>query len=125
MRISDWSSDVCSSDLEDATGEEGQEKKLVLIGRTAAVVAIILAILTARPLLGSLDQAFQYIQEFSGFVTPGITIIFLLGLFWPRATEAGPLVGALASVVLSFVFWFPARSDERIVGNRCVCRCRT
>src|SRR3546814_9128617 len=119
MRISDWSSDVCSSDLEDATGEEGQEKKLVLIGRTAAVVAIILAILTARPLLGSLDQAFQYIQEFSGFVTPGITIIFLLGLFWPRATEAGALVGAIASVVLSFVFWFPAewggiasRSDE-------------
>src|SRR3546814_16651062 len=93
MRISDWSSDVCSSDLEDATGEEGQEKKLVLIGRTAAVVAIILAILTARPLLGSLDQAFQYIQEFSGFVTPGITIIFLLGLFWPRATEAGAQIG--------------------------------
>src|SRR3546814_5224533 len=47
-------------------------------------------------------------QEFSGFVTPGITIIFLLGLFWPRATEAGALVGAIASVVLSFVFWFPA-----------------
>src|SRR3546814_11772169 len=48
---------------EDATGEEGQEKKLVLIGRTAAVVAIILAILTARPLLVSLDQAFQYIDR--------------------------------------------------------------
>ncbi|RIA37438.1 SSS family solute:Na+ symporter [Hephaestia caeni] len=93
---------------EDSAGEEGQEKRLVLIGRSAAVVAIILAILTARPLLGSLDQAFQYIQEFSGFVTPGITIIFLLGLFWPRATEAGALVGAIASVVLSFVFWFPA-----------------
>lgn len=94
---------------EDAVGEEGQEKRLVLIGRAAAVVAIILAILTARPLLGSLDQAFQYIQEFSGFVTPGITVIFLLGLFWPRATEAGALTGAIASVVLSFLFWFPAQ----------------
>jgi SSS family solute:Na+ symporter len=93
---------------EDDAGREGQEKRLVLIGRIAAVVAIILAILTARPLLGSLDQAFQYIQEFSGFVTPGITVIFLLGLFWPRATEAGALVGAIASVVLSFIFWFPA-----------------
>ncbi|HVI99907.1 MAG TPA: sodium/sugar symporter [Sphingomonas sp.] len=93
---------------EDSAGSEGQEKRLVLIGRIAAVVAIILAILTARPLLGSLDQAFQYIQEFSGFVTPGITVIFLLGLFWPRATEAGALVGAIASVVLSFIFWFPA-----------------
>ncbi|UZK64659.1 sodium/sugar symporter [Sphingomonas sp. M1-B02] len=92
----------------DAVLTAGHEKQLVRVGRIAAVVATIAAILTARPLLGSLDQAFQYIQEFSGFVTPGITVIFLLGLFWPRATEAGALVGAVASVVLSFVFWFPA-----------------
>ncbi|HVJ03169.1 MAG TPA: sodium/sugar symporter [Sphingomonas sp.] len=93
---------------EDAEGDRARETKLVLVGRIAAVVSIVLAMLTARPLLGSLDQAFQYIQEFSGFVTPGITVIFLLGLFWPRATEAGALVGAVASVVLSFLFWFPA-----------------
>jgi SSS family solute:Na+ symporter len=84
------------------------EQKLVLVGRLAATAAIVIAMLTARPLLGSLDQAFQYIQEFSGFVTPGITVIFLLGLFWPRATEAGALSGAIASVVLSFLFWFPS-----------------
>lgn len=93
---------------EDATGSEAHEKKLVLIGRIAAAVSIVIAMIMARPLLGSLDQAFQYIQEFSGFVTPGITVIFLLGLFWPKATEAGALVGAIASVVMSFVFWFPA-----------------
>ncbi|HSX56584.1 MAG TPA: sodium/sugar symporter [Sphingomonas sp.] len=84
------------------------EKQLVLVGRITAVVATLIAIFTARPLLGSLDQAFQYIQEFSGFVTPGITVIFLLGLFWPRATETGALTGAVASVALSFLFWFPA-----------------
>lgn len=84
------------------------ESRLVLVGRLAATAAIIIAMLTAQPLLGSLDQAFQYIQEFSGFVTPGITVIFLLGLFWPRATEAGALSGAITSVLLSFVFWFPA-----------------
>ncbi len=88
--------------------DSGQQAHLVRVGRIAATVAIILAMLTARPLLGSLDQAFQYIQEFSGFVTPGITVIFLLGLFWRGATEAGALTGAVASVVLSFVFWFPA-----------------
>lgn len=94
---------------EDESDKAAYETHLVRVGRIAAVVSIILAMFTARPLLGSLDQAFQYIQEFSGFVTPGITVIFLLGLFWPRATEAGALVGAVASVVLSFVFWFPAK----------------
>ncbi|MDG5487422.1 sodium/sugar symporter [Sphingomonas sp. BGYR3] len=92
----------------DAVASMAHEKSLVLVGRISAVVATILGILTARPLLGSLDQAFQYIQEFSGFVTPGICVIFLLGLFWPRATEAGALVGAVASVALSFLFWLPA-----------------
>ena len=55
-------------------------------------VAILLAILTARPLLGSFDQAFQYIQEYTGFFTPGIVVIFLLGLFWKtrdRSRRAG------------------------------------
>ncbi|WP_157218606.1 sodium/sugar symporter [Flavisphingomonas formosensis] len=87
-------------------GREANEARLVTVGRIAASVAIVIAIATARPLLGSLDQAFQYIQEFSGFVTPGITVIFLLGLFWPRATEAGALTGAVASVLLSLLFRF-------------------
>jgi SSS family solute:Na+ symporter len=59
----------------------------------------------AQPLLGSFDQAFQYIQEFTGFFTPGIVVIFLLGMFWKRATEAGALSAAVGSVALSFVYW--------------------
>ena len=82
------------------------EARLVQVGRITAVTATVIGILAARPLLGSMDQAFQYIQEFSGFVTPGITVIFLTGLFWPRATETGALTGALASVVLSALFRF-------------------
>lgn len=97
------------SRAQEGADKAAYETHLVRVGRIAAVVSIVIAMFTARPLLGSLDQAFQYIQEFSGFVTPGITVIFLLGLFWPRATEAGALVGAVASVVLSFVFWFPAK----------------
>ncbi|NOW45398.1 SSS family solute:Na+ symporter [Novosphingobium sp. SG751A] len=82
------------------------ETQLVRVGRITACVATVIGIVAARPLLGGMDQAFQYIQEFSGFVTPGITVIFLTGLFWPRATEAGALAGALASVVLSAIFRF-------------------
>jgi len=81
------------------------ETKLVKVGRIAATVSILLAILTARPLLGSFDQGFQYIQEFTGFFTPGIVVIFVLGLFWKRANEAGALAAAIGSVVLSAAFW--------------------
>jgi SSS family solute:Na+ symporter len=75
----------------------------VLVGRVTAITAIIIAIIVARPLVGSSEQAFQFIQEFSGFFTPGITVIVLLGLFWKRATEAGAIVAAVTSVGLSFI----------------------
>jgi len=85
-------------------GKGGRERHLVLVGRIAAIVAIIVAILTAKPLVGASEQAFQFIQEFTGFFTPGITVIFLLGLFWKRANEAGAITAAVASVLLSWLF---------------------
>lgn len=76
----------------------------VKVGRTVAVIAMVLAMLTAEPLLGKFDQAFQYIQEFTGFFTPGIVVIFLLGMFWKKTTAAGALAAAVGSVALSFLF---------------------
>lgn len=93
-----------SAQRPDATADEAvpaDERKLVLIGRIAAAVAILLAMATARPLLGNSEQAFQYIQEYTGFFTPGITVIFLLGLFWKRASEAGAVAAAFGSFILS------------------------
>jgi solute:Na+ symporter, SSS family len=78
------------------------QQHLVLIGRLTAVLALIIAIIAARPLLGSFDQAFQYIQEFTGFFTPGICVIFLLGMFWERCTATAALSAAIGSAVLSF-----------------------
>ena len=77
---------------------------LVTVGRITAVTAVIIGLLTAQPLLGRFDQAFQYIQDYTGFFTPGIVVIFLLGLFWKRATAAGALTGAIGSAVLSLAF---------------------
>ena len=79
------------------------ERELVFVGRITAVAAIVIAIFSARPLLGSFDQAFQFIQEYTGFFTPGIVVIFLLGLFWKQATEAGALAAAVGSFVISLV----------------------
>ncbi len=82
------------------------QQHLVLVGRLTAAVALIVAILMARALLGSFDQAFQYIQEFTAFFTPGICVIFLLGMFWERCTTAGALSAAIASVLLSGILYY-------------------
>ena len=65
---------------------------------------MLVAVIAAKPLLGSLDEAFQYIQEFTGFFTPGILFIFLSALFWKRATAASALFAAITSLVLSIAF---------------------
>src|SRR3954471_2180191 len=81
---------------------QASPEHLVLVGRIVAVLALITAIVVAKPLLGSFDQAFQFIQEFTGFFTPGICVIFLLGMFWSRCTANAALVAAVASAVLSY-----------------------
>ena len=102
---------------EDDSGEStGEEKHLVLVGRITAVAAIIIAIIMARPLVGSSEQAFQFIQEFTGFFTPGITVIFLLGLFWKRANEAGAIVAAVTSVLLSTIMKYTLPSTALSQG---------
>src|SRR5690606_37586977 len=92
---------IFTLDVYNKMGQPKPERQLVLVGRIAAVASILLAIATARPLLGSFDQAFQYIQEYTGFFTPGIVVIFMLGLFWKRATEAGALAATIGSFALS------------------------
>jgi SSS family solute:Na+ symporter len=90
-----------------AKARPGQsERQLVTVGRITAVVAVLIGIATAKPLLGGAEQAFQFIQEFTGFFTPGIVVIFILGMFWKRATTAGALTAAIGSAVLSAVFWY-------------------
>ena len=75
------------------------EKRLVRVGRLCGMVSLVIAVVLA-PLLGNLDQAFQFIQEFTGFVSPGALAIFLVGFFWKRANAAG----AIASAIGTFVF---------------------
>ena len=94
-------STIFTLDLYNKRGKQHGEAHLVKVGRIAASAAIVLAVFTAKPLLGSFDQAFQYIQEYTGFFTPGIVVIFMLGLFWKRANEAGAIAAAVGSFALS------------------------
>jgi len=95
-------STIFTLDLYSAMVPARDQRHLVRVGRVVAVVAMLLAMICARPLLGNFDQAFQYIQEFTGFFTPGIVAIFLLGMFWPRTTANAALAAALGSAILSF-----------------------
>lgn len=49
-------------------------------------------------MLGGIGQAFQYIQEYTGLVSPGILAVFLMGLFWKKTTSKGAIVGVLMSI---------------------------
>ncbi|QMU29116.1 sodium/sugar symporter [Adhaeribacter radiodurans] len=76
------------------------EKRLVNFGKLVVVVAFIVAIIVA-PVLRNLDQAFQYIQEYTGFISPGVFAIFALGFFWKRTTASAALVAAVLTIPLS------------------------
>jgi SSS family solute:Na+ symporter len=91
--------------------QEVNERKLVVVGRNVALISIVIAALCAQPLLGNLESAFQYIQNFTGFFTPGILVIFLVALFWKKATSLSVLVAALASLILSIGMFFLAPDD--------------
>jgi len=91
------------------------ERKLVRIGRYAVIVSITIAGFVA-PALKTLDQAYQFIQEYVGFISPGVLAIFLMGFFWKRTTAAAAMAGALLTIPVSAILkflpvwtngWFP------------------
>ncbi len=83
--------------------KDASDKSTVNMGRISAFVALVIACIMA-PLLGNLDQAFQFIQEYTGVVSPGILAVFLLGLFWKKTTNKGAIIGALASIPIAMYF---------------------
>ncbi|NRA29088.1 MAG: sodium/solute symporter [Parvularculaceae bacterium] len=84
--------------------QNANEKTLVNIGRAASLTAMVIALIIAKPMLGSSGQVFQNIQNWTGFFTPGIVAIFALGMFWRRTTELGGLVAVVSSIALSAVW---------------------
>lgn len=98
-------STIFTMDIYKGSRPDKSQAHYVKVGRTVSFIALIIAMITAQPLLGKFDQAFQYIQEFTGFFTPGIVALFMLGMFWKKTTANGGLLAALGSFLLSLVFF--------------------
>ena len=83
--------------------KKATDRQVITVGRISAALALIIAVFMA-PMLGSLPQAFQFIQEYTGIVSPGILAIFILGLFWKKTTNNGAIWGAIMAIPVAMFF---------------------
>jgi SSS family solute:Na+ symporter len=83
---------------------KANDKTLVNVGRLVALCSLVIAAIAVKPLLGGLDQAFQYIQEYSGFIYPGIITVFGLGLLWKRASAKAAVWTAILTIPMGVLF---------------------
>ena len=99
-----------------AINKNATEKKLVGIGKTTVVISMILAVLLSlvvgEKLMGEGKQGFQYIQEYTGFVSPGIFAMFILGFFWKKTTSNAALFAMIGGFVFAlFLKFLPGMMD--------------
>ena len=103
--------------------KNASESKLVNVGRMTSVSALIIALLAVYPLMGGIDQAFQFIQEYSAFVYPGVVVIFGLGLLWKRASGTAAVVCAIGTFAFSILFKFTLPDTPFLVRSGYVFIC--
>jgi len=90
-----------------AINKDASERRLVVLGRASVIVSMILAVLLSllvgEKLMGEGKQGFQYIQEYTGFVSPGIFAMFILGFFWKRTTSNAALFATIGGFIFSLI----------------------
>jgi SSS family solute:Na+ symporter len=102
--------------------KNADDRKTVTVGRITSAIALLIGAIVA-PLLGGINQAFQFIQEYTGVVSPGILAIFILGLFWKKTTNKAAIWGALLSIPIAMFFkvgpkgWASGGSFEGLFPN--------
>jgi len=102
--------------------KNADDRTTVRVGRISATVALIIGA-TMAPLLGGIDQAFQFIQEYTGIVSPGILAVFIHGLFWKKTTNRAAIWGALSSIPIAMILkvgskgWVEGTSLEALFPN--------
>ena len=94
-------STIFTLDLYKSARPERSEGHYVTVGRVTAFVSMIIALLLARPFIGGFESGFQAVQEYTGFIAPGVVAIFLLGFFWSRANTAGAYGVLISSLLMN------------------------
>jgi solute:Na+ symporter, SSS family len=98
--------DVLESVTNANFGREAEEKNMVWIGRMAALVAIVIAVVFEwKDFLGiSGEGGFTFIQKYTGFISPGVFAMFILGMFWKRTTGAAAVAGLITGFAMAIFF---------------------
>ncbi|MEL6530588.1 MAG: sodium/solute symporter [Pseudomonadota bacterium] len=101
-------STIFTMDLYRSARPEMPEQHYVTVGRIAAFTAMALALVLAQPFLGGFESAFQTVQEYTGYIAPGIVVVFLLGFFDKRTNEVGAFVALFGSIAVNVFLKFAA-----------------
>ena len=96
--------------------EKADDRELVTVGRIVVFISLIISMLIA-PSFGNLGQVFQAIQEYTGVVSPGILAVFMMGLFYRKATNNGAIWGILISIPIAMYFKVVAKGWIDIFPN--------
>jgi SSS family solute:Na+ symporter len=99
-------STIFTMDLYRSARPDKPEQHYVTVGRLAAFTAMIIALVLARPFIGGFESGFQTVQEYTGFIAPGIVVVFLLGFFDKKANAAGALTALLGSLAVNIILKF-------------------
>jgi SSS family solute:Na+ symporter len=99
-------STIFTMDVYKGRVSDRSEQHYVTVGRIAAMAAIIIAVFLAQPFIGGFESGFQTVQEYSGFIAPGVVVVFLFGFFWRRMSTAGAFAVLLGSVAFNVALKF-------------------
>ncbi len=94
-------STIFTMDVYRSVSRDKSEKHYVTVGRLSAFIAMVIALVLAKPFLGGFESGFQAVQEYTGFVAPGVVAIFLLGFFWSRTNTPGAYGVLISSVAMN------------------------
>ena len=101
-------STIFTMDLYRSAVGNASEQHYVRVGRISAFAAIAIALVLAKPFIGGFESGFQAVQEYSGFVAPGVVVVFLLGFFSKRTNALGAFSALFGSMAFNIALKFGA-----------------